>query len=93
MIGKTRWFFTSIQQFALFCGGRASFDYRIADALKSLAVLMIGFYVTCALFVFLLLGTVLKLTTGVNIFALLRYLGREFLLILRPRRPSRRCRA
>ena len=27
------------------------------DALKSLAVLMIGFYVTCALFVFLVLGT------------------------------------
>ena len=52
------------------------------DALKSLAVLMIGFYVTCALFVFVVLGLVLKLTTGVNIFALLRYLGREFLLIL-----------
>lgn len=52
------------------------------DALKSLAVLMIGFYVTCALFVFVVLGAILKLTTGVNIFALLRYLGREFLLIL-----------
>ncbi|WP_183092299.1 cation:dicarboxylate symporter family transporter [Nocardioides stalactiti] len=52
------------------------------DALKSLAVLMIGFYVTCALFVFVMLGLVLKVTTGVNIFALLRYLGREFLLIL-----------
>lgn len=52
------------------------------DALKSLAVLMIGFYVTCALFVFVVLGLVLKLATGVNIFALLRYLGREFLLIL-----------
>jgi len=52
------------------------------DALKSLAVLMIGFYVTCALFVFVLLGTVLKLATGVNLFSLLRYLGREFLLIL-----------
>ena len=52
------------------------------DALKSLGVLMIGFYVTCALFVFVVLGTVLKLATGVNIFSLLRYLGREFLLIL-----------
>ena len=30
------------------------------DALKSLAVLMVGFYVTCCLFVFLVLGTVLK---------------------------------
>jgi len=52
------------------------------DALKSLAVLMIGFYITCALFVFVLLGTVLKVATGVNLFSLLRYLGREFLLIL-----------
>ena len=31
-----------------------------ADALKSLAVLMVGFYVTCALFVFGVLGTLLK---------------------------------
>ena len=30
------------------------------DALKSLAVLMVGFYVTCALFVFVVLGTLLK---------------------------------
>ena len=53
-----------------------------ADALKSLAVLMFGFYVTCALFVFVVLGTLLKLTTGVNIFSLFRYLAREFLLIV-----------
>ncbi|MEW1691768.1 cation:dicarboxylate symporter family transporter [Streptomyces sp. NPDC091265] len=52
------------------------------DALKSLAVIMIGFYITCALFVFLILGTILRLVAGVNIFALLKYLGREFLLIL-----------
>lgn len=52
------------------------------DALKGLAVLMVGFYVTCALFVFVVLGAVLKLVSGVNIFALLKYLGREFLLIL-----------
>ncbi len=52
------------------------------DALKSLAVLMVAFYVTCAIFVFGVLGAVLKLATGVNIFSLLRYLGREFLLIL-----------
>jgi aerobic C4-dicarboxylate transport protein len=52
------------------------------DALKSLAVLMLGFYVTCALFVFGVLGTVLRVTTGVNVFSLLRYLAREFLLIL-----------
>jgi aerobic C4-dicarboxylate transport protein len=52
------------------------------DALKSLATIMIGFYITCALFVFVVLGTVLKVATGVNILTLFRYLGREFLLIL-----------
>ncbi|NUR09490.1 MAG: cation:dicarboxylase symporter family transporter [Nocardioidaceae bacterium] len=52
------------------------------DALKSLAVIMLGFYATCLVFVFLGLGTLLKVATGVNIFSLLRYLGREFLLIL-----------
>lgn len=52
------------------------------DALKSLAVIMIGFYTTCALFVFVVLGLILRLVAGVNIFTLLKYLGREFLLIL-----------
>ncbi|MDF4253335.1 cation:dicarboxylase symporter family transporter [Streptomyces sp. WMMB303] len=52
------------------------------DALKSLAVIMIGFYLTCFVFVFVVLGTMLRLFTGVNIFKLLKYLGREFLLIL-----------
>ncbi|MFD4327508.1 cation:dicarboxylate symporter family transporter [Nocardioides sp. NPDC058538] len=52
------------------------------DALKSLAVIMIAFYVTCAIFVFGILGVILKLATGVNLFKLLKYLAREFLLIL-----------
>jgi len=52
------------------------------DALKSLAVIMIGFYTTCALFVFIVLGAILKIVTGINIFKLLAYLGREFLLIV-----------
>lgn len=52
------------------------------DALKSLALIMIAFYVTCALFVFVVLGTILRVVTGFSVFALLRYLGREFLLIL-----------
>ena len=52
------------------------------DALKSLGMLMVSFYVTCALFVFVVLGTLLKVVTGLNIFSLLRYLAREFLLIL-----------
>ena len=52
------------------------------DALKSLAVIMVAFYVTCVIFVFGVLGLILKLTTGVNIWSLFRYLAREFLLIL-----------
>jgi aerobic C4-dicarboxylate transport protein len=52
------------------------------DALKSLAVIMAGFYVTCALFVVVVLGTLLKAVAGVNVFALLKYLAREFLLIV-----------
>jgi aerobic C4-dicarboxylate transport protein len=52
------------------------------DALKSLAQIMLAFYLTCAIFVFAVLGTVLRVVSGVSIFGLLRYLGREFLLIL-----------
>jgi aerobic C4-dicarboxylate transport protein len=52
------------------------------DALKSLGVLMLGFYITCAVFVFGILGLLLRLVSGVNVFALMKYLGREFLLIL-----------
>ncbi|RSM69949.1 C4-dicarboxylate transporter DctA [Amycolatopsis sp. WAC 01375] len=51
-------------------------------ALQSLAVIMLGFYITCALFVFVVLGLILGLLARVNIFKLLKYLGREFLLIL-----------
>jgi aerobic C4-dicarboxylate transport protein len=52
------------------------------DALKSLAMLMLGFYVTCAIFVFVVLGTLLRLIARINVFSLFKYLGREFLLIL-----------
>ncbi len=52
------------------------------DALKSLALLMVAFYVTCFLFVIVILGGLLKLATGVNLFSLLRYLAREYLLIV-----------
>ncbi|GHE42815.1 cation:dicarboxylate symporter family transporter [Streptomyces capitiformicae] len=52
------------------------------DALKSLAVLMLGFYVTCFLFVFIVLAALLRLVAGLNILTLFKYLGREFLLIL-----------
>jgi aerobic C4-dicarboxylate transport protein len=51
-------------------------------ALASLAQIMAGFYATCLIFVVVFLGLLLRLTTGVNIFSLLRYLAREFLLIV-----------
>ncbi|MFI6813680.1 cation:dicarboxylate symporter family transporter [Nonomuraea sp. NPDC050328] len=51
-------------------------------ALQSLAVIMLGFYVTCLLFVAVVLGPLLWVVARVNLLSLLRYLGREFLLIL-----------
>ncbi|MGW5667729.1 cation:dicarboxylate symporter family transporter [Micromonospora sp. NPDC003776] len=52
------------------------------DALTSLAQIMLGFYATCLIFVLVVLGTLLWLVARISIFSLLRYLGREFLLIL-----------
>jgi Na+/H+-dicarboxylate symporter len=52
------------------------------SALKALASIMLGFYVTCALFVVLILGALLWSVARLSIFSLLRYLGREFLLIV-----------
>ena len=52
------------------------------DALKSLAQIMLGFYATCAIFVFVVLAAILWFVAKINILSLLRYLGREFLLIL-----------
>jgi aerobic C4-dicarboxylate transport protein len=52
------------------------------QALRSLAMIMIAFYITCLLFVVVVLGTILRVFAGVSIFQLLRYLGREFLLIV-----------
>ncbi|MCW2576294.1 MAG: dctA [Modestobacter sp.] len=52
------------------------------DALTSLAVLMLGFYATCLVFVVGVLGTILWLGARVSVIKLLRYLGREFLLIV-----------
>lgn len=53
-----------------------------AEALKALAMIMIAFYATCVIFVVGVLGTILRLVTGLSVFSLLRYLGREFLLIV-----------
>ena len=38
------------------------------DALKSLAPIMLGFYVTCVIFVFVVLGALLWLVAGSSIF-------------------------
>jgi aerobic C4-dicarboxylate transport protein len=51
-------------------------------AVVQLGTLMLGFYVTCILFIVLVLGTVLRLVSGVNIFRLMKYLAREYLLIV-----------
>ncbi|MDT7727249.1 MAG: aerobic C4-dicarboxylate transport protein [Actinomycetota bacterium] len=51
-------------------------------ALKGLLIIMVGFYITCLLFVFVILGGLMWLVTRLSVFKLFRYLGREFLLIL-----------
>ena len=50
-------------------------------AIGAMAVLMGAFYLTCALFIVVILGSLLRLVTGLNIFSLMRYLAREYLLI------------
>lgn len=50
-------------------------------AIGSMAILMGAFYLTCALFIIIILGSLLRVVTGLNIFALMRYLAREYLLI------------
>ena len=52
------------------------------DALRSLAVIMLAFYATCAIFVLVFLGAILRFVAHVSVFKLLKYLGREFLLIV-----------
>ncbi|MFE1666003.1 cation:dicarboxylate symporter family transporter [Microbacterium sp. P02] len=51
-------------------------------AIVSLSVLMIAFYITCAVFIFGILGTLLYAVARVNIFKLMKYLAREYLLIV-----------
>ncbi|MBE0011041.1 cation:dicarboxylate symporter family transporter [Arthrobacter sp. AET 35A] len=51
------------------------------QAIVSMFTLMAAFYITCVLFIVVILGGLLKLVTGVNIFKLMKYLGREYLLI------------
>ncbi|RVW00698.1 cation:dicarboxylate symporter family transporter [Rhodococcus xishaensis] len=51
-------------------------------AVAQLGTLMLGFYLTCLIFVFGVLGTLLRVVSGVSIFKLVRYLAREYLLIV-----------
>ncbi len=50
-------------------------------AIVSMLTLMVAFYLTCILFIVLVLGSLLRVVSGVNIFSLMKYLGREYLLI------------
>ena len=51
-------------------------------AIWALGTLMIAFYITCVLFIVGVLGTLLYAVTRVNIFSLIKYLAREYLLIV-----------
>jgi aerobic C4-dicarboxylate transport protein len=52
-----------------------------AAALKSLLVIMLGFYITCVLFIAVILAGLLWVVSKINLFSLMRYLAREYLLI------------
>ena len=52
------------------------------DAVIQLMTLMLGFYITCIIFVFGVLGALLWVVSRVSIFKLVRYLAREYLLIV-----------
>lgn len=51
------------------------------QAIISLFTLMAAFYLTCIIFIGVILGGLLKVVTGFSIFKLMRYLGREYLII------------
>lgn len=52
------------------------------SAIWNLGLLMVAFYITCVLFVAGVLGALLYAVARVNIFRLIGYLGREYLLIV-----------
>jgi len=51
------------------------------QAIIGMATLMVAFYITCAVFIIVILGGLLQVVSGVNIFRLMKYLAREYLLI------------
>ena len=52
------------------------------QAIFSLGILMFAFYLTCFLFISIVLGTLLLVVARINIFQLMKYLAREYLLIV-----------
>ncbi|MFC9979732.1 cation:dicarboxylate symporter family transporter [Gordonia sp. NPDC127522] len=50
-------------------------------AVQQLLTLMLAFYLTCLVFVFGVLGVLLRTVSGVSIFKLVKYLTREYILI------------
>jgi len=51
-------------------------------AIFALGTLMVAFYITCILFIVVVLGSLLWAVTRVSIFKVMKYLGREYLLIV-----------
>jgi aerobic C4-dicarboxylate transport protein len=51
------------------------------NAVVALGTLMLAYYITCVVFVFVILGSLLRVVAGVSIFKFVKYLAREFLLI------------
>lgn len=52
------------------------------SAIASLGMLVAVFYATCLVFVVVILGSILRMTTGFSIFKLLYFLRQEYLLIV-----------
>lgn len=53
-----------------------------AKALIELGLVMVAFYITCILFIVFIIGGMLALVTRLSIFKMMKYLGREYLLIV-----------
>ncbi len=51
-------------------------------AIGSLSMFVLVFYLTCVAFIVVILGAILKVTTGLSIFKMLYYLRQEYLLIV-----------
>ena len=52
------------------------------SALVALGQIMLAFYITCLLFIVVVLGGLLRAVAGLSIFKVMRYLAREYLLIV-----------